>query len=73
MSQGKGRGTVMFLPCRKKDKSQCHSQSLCGPLSSHPQQTPGEKSKTFWEQHTPWAARELIAWVMGTYGDSNHV
>ncbi|CAN0216075.1 unnamed protein product, partial [Bubo scandiacus] len=49
VSWGKGRRTAMFLPNGKKGRSWCHSRSLYGPLSSHPQQTPTEKSRTFWK------------------------
>lgn len=70
---GKGGGTATFLRGGKEGRSRCHSRSPCGPLSSHPQQTPAEKSRTFWEQRMHRAAHELIARVMGTYGGFNHI
>lgn len=73
LSRGKGRGTATFLPGGKEGRSRCHRRSPCGPLSSHPQQTPAEKSRTFWEQRMHRAAHELIARVMGTYGGFNHI
>lgn len=73
VSRGKGRGTVMFLPGGKAGRSRWHSRSPCGHLSSHPQQTPAERRRTFWEQRMHGAAHELIARVVGTYGVFNHV
>lgn len=55
VSWEKCSGTLMFLSGAKKGRIRCHNGSSRGPLSPHPQQTPAEKSRSFWEQRMYWA------------------
>lgn len=73
VSLEKCSGTLMLLSGAKKSRIRCHSGSPCGPLSPHPQQTPAEKIRSFWEQRMHWAVHKPVAEVMGTYGGFNHI